>query len=213
MATKTDSSETLVSVTEAAVAAPPVATLPFWRWSVEQYHEMVRTGIIAEDDPVELLDGWLVKKMTKSPLHRLVTYLLRETLRRHIPEGWYVDSQEPVTLAASEPEPDVVLVRGNPRDYGDRHPGPGDVALVAEVSDSALPRDRVFKKSLYAAAGISVYWVVNLVDRRLEVYSDCTRSASDADYARCDCYAVEDKVPLVVDGQILAEILLREILS
>lgn len=211
MATITDSSETLVSGTEAAVTAS-APTLPLWRWSVEQYHEMVRSGIIAEDDPVELLDGWIVRKMTKSPLHRLATYLLRETLRRHIPEGWYVDSQEPVTLTASEPEPDVVLVRGDARDYGDHHPGPGDVALVVEVSDSGLPRDRVFKKSLYAAAGVPVYWLVNLVDRRLEVYSNCTRSASEADYARCDFFAIEDKVPLVVDGRTIAEIPVRAIL-
>ena len=215
MASIIDSPETLIAGSEAPILAPFVSAAPavtLWRWSVEKYHEMVRAGIIDEDDPVELLDGWIVKKMTKSPLHRLATYLLRETLQRHIPEGWYVDSQEPVTLVASEPEPDVVLVRGSPRDYADHHPGPGNVALVAEVSDSGLTRDRVFKKSIYAAAGIAIYWVVNLVDRRLEIYSGCTSSASGADYARCDCFVVGDKVPLVVDGQTVAEIAVREIL-
>jgi Uma2 family endonuclease len=173
---------------------------------------MVRAGIIDEDDPVELLDGWLVKKMTKSPLHRTVTGLLRDVLQKVIPAGWFVDSQDPVTLSASEPEPDVVLVRGSRLDYLDRHPGPGDVALVVEVSDSGLSRDRVFKKSIYAAAGIAVDWVVNLVDRRIEVYSGCTGSASGADYARCDLFAVGDKVPLVVDGRIVAEIPVGSIL-
>ena len=99
---------------------------------------MVRTAIIGEDDPVELLEGWIVKKMTKSPRHRLATRLLRDALQRHIPQGWDVDSQDPVTLSASEPEPDATIVRGGPRDYADRHPGAGDVALVAEVSDSSL---------------------------------------------------------------------------
>jgi Uma2 family endonuclease len=173
---------------------------------------MVHRGIIDEDDPVELLDGWIVEKMTKSPLHRTVTGLLREILQRVMPAGWFVDSQDPVTLAASEPEPDAVLVRGNRLDYLDRHPGPGDVALVAEVSDSGLSRDRILKKSIYAAAGIAVYWVVNLVDRRVEVYSGCTSSASGADYARCDCYAVGESVPLVVDGQTVAKIPVGEIL-
>ena len=78
--------------------------------------------------------------------------------------------------------------------------------LKAEVSDSGLSRDRVFKKSIYAAAGIAVYWVVNLVDRRLEVYSGFTSSASGTDYARCDCFAAGDKVPLVVNGRTVAEI-------
>ena len=150
--------------------------------------------------------------MTKSPLHRTVTGLLRDVLQQVIPAGWFVNSQDPVTLAASEPEPDAVLVRGSRLDYLDHHPGPGDVALVAEVSDSALSRGRVFKKSIYAAAGIAVYWVVNLVDRRLEVYSDCTPSASGADYARCDCFAVGDKVPLVVEGRTVAEIPVAAIL-
>lgn len=215
MASTTNSSETLMAGSGSPVPvpiAPATPAITLWRWSVEKYHEMVRAGIIDEDDPVELLEGWIVKKMTTSPLHRTVTGLLRDVLQRVMPEGWFVDSQDPVTLAASEPEPDVVLVRGSRLDFLDHHPGPGDVALVVEVSDSGLSRDRVFKKSIYAAAGIAVYWVVNLVDRRLEVYSECTTSASGTDYARCDCFAVGDKVPLVVEGQTVAEIPLAAIL-
>jgi Uma2 family endonuclease len=173
---------------------------------------MVRAGILDEDDPVELLEGWIVEKITKSPLHREVTHSLHKVLERFIPDGWYVDSQEPVTLAESEPEPDAVVVRGNSDDFGERHPGPSDVALVAEVTDSSLPRDRVFKKKIYAAAGIVVYWVVNLVDRRIEVYTDCTKLPAGSDYVRCDIYALADNVPLVVDGRAVAEIPVREIL-
>jgi Uma2 family endonuclease len=212
MASITETSEPLVAGSDAPVVVSTAATEMLWRWSVEKYHEMVRAGIIDEDDRVELLDGWLVKKMTKSPLHRTVTGLLRDVLQGVIPKGWFIDSQDPVTLSASELEPDAVLVRGNRRDYLDHHPGPGDVALVAEVSDSGLSRDRVFKKTIYAAAGIAVYWVVNLVDRRLEVYSGCTRSASGADYARCDLFGIADSVPLVVDGRTVAEIPVCEIL-
>ena len=125
--------------------------------------------------------------------------------------GLVRDSQDPVTLAASEPEPDAVLVRGSRLDYLDHHPGPSDVALVAEVSDSGLSRDRVFKKSIYAAAGIAVYWVVNLVDRRIEVYSGCTKFASGADYARCDALRVGQRSP-GRRGRIVAEIPGRSIL-
>jgi hypothetical protein len=173
---------------------------------------MVRTAIISEDDPVELLEGWIVKKMTKSPRHRLATRLLRDALQRHVPQGWDVDSQDPVTLSASEPEPDATIVRGGPRDYADRHPGAGDVALVVEVSDSSLSRDRGIKKAIYAAARIAVYWVVNLLEGQIEVYSNPIGSAAGADYATCESFGVEDRVPLVVDGLSVAEIPAREIL-
>ncbi len=194
----------------ASIACVPLFS--HWRWSVEKYHEMVRTGIIVEDDPVELLEGWIVQKMTKSPLHRKVTHALRKVLERCIPEGWYVDSQEPVTLAESEPEPDAVVVRRNSDDFGDRHPGPGDIALEAEVTDSSLPRDRVFKKNIYAAAGIAVYWAINLVDRQIEGYADCIHSPSGPDYARCNVYTPADNVPLVIDSRTVAEIPVRAIL-
>jgi Uma2 family endonuclease len=212
MATVTDSSATLAAGPETPVSTAAAPPFTFWRWSVEKYHEMVRAGILTEDDPVELLDGAIVKKMTKSPLHSTVTGLVHEAVHQYLPKGFFVNSQEPITLAESEPEPDLVIVRGDRLDYLDRHPGPADVILVGEVTDSSLPRDRVYKKSLYAAAGIAVYWIVNLVDRRLEVYSDCTSSVSGADYARSDFYGIEDKVPLVIEGRTVAEIPIREIL-
>jgi Uma2 family endonuclease len=218
MSVVTESHDSPANLLTPAVRAAPLVDVAdaslflHWRWSVEKYHEMVRAGVISEDDQVELLEGWIVEKMTKSPLHRKVTHSLRKALEHCIPEGWYVDSQEPVTLASSEPEPDAVVVRGSSNDFGERHPGPGDIALVAEVTDSSLPRDRVFKKRIYAAAGIAVYWVVNLVDRQIEVYSDCSNAPSGSDYARCDIFTGADNVPLVVDGRTVAEIPARAIL-
>ena len=146
-----------------------VPTDLIWRLSVNQYHQMVCAGILTEEDPVELLAGWLVPKMPKNPPHRVATRLLRQALERVVPAGWYVDSQEPITTADSEPEPDVVVVRGETRQYLDRHPGPQDVALIIEVADTTLQRDRVLKQRIYAAAGIPVYWIVNLLDNQLEV--------------------------------------------
>jgi len=118
-----------------------VPGVSIWRLSVAQYHEMIRAGILAEDDPVELLDGCLVQKIIKNPPHCLATGLVRDALEKALPEGWHVKSQDPITLAASEPEPDVTVVRGSRRDYADRHPGPADVALVVEVADTGLQRD------------------------------------------------------------------------
>jgi Uma2 family endonuclease len=178
-----------------------VPTVPVWRLSVSQYHEMIRDGILGEDDPVELLDGLLVPKMTKTPPHRVATKLVSEALSRAVPEGWYVDSQEPITLRESEPEPDVVVVRGDTRRYSDRHPGPADLALVVEIAESSLDRDQKLKKRIYAEAGIPVYWILNLVERRLEVCSEPSGTGERADYRHRRDFGPEDAVSLVVEGR------------
>ena len=107
---------------------------------------MVRHGILTEDDEVELLDGLLVAKMTKNTAHRVAKLLVQNALAKVIPEGWYVDSQDAITLATSEPEPDVMVIRGQPRDYLEHHPLARELALVVEVSDSSLRHDQGFKK-------------------------------------------------------------------
>jgi Uma2 family endonuclease len=157
-----------------------VAAIPndrIWRLSIEQYHAIIQAGILTDDDSVELLEGWLVFKMPKNPPHRVTTRLVRTALENILPAGWYVDSQEPITLSNSEPEPDIVVVRGDTRQYLDRHPGAEDIALIIEVSDTTLQRDRTVKKRIYARAGISIYWIVNLVEEQVEVYSQPKRGS------------------------------------
>jgi Uma2 family endonuclease len=179
---------------------------------MKQFHEMVRHGIVTEDDSVEFLEGLLVAKMTISPAHRRATHRVQTALRSALPQGHYVGSPSPVTLSTSEPEPDVVVVRGTDDDYRDRHPGPTDVALLVEVSDSTLRRDQGFKKAIYAKAGIAVYWVVNLVDRRIEVYSEPFGVGEAADYRVRADVAETENVPLVIDGREIARIAARDLL-
>jgi Uma2 family endonuclease len=180
--------------------------------SVAKYHELIRDGILTEDDPVELLEGRLVRKMTKNPPHSLATLLLRETLQKAVPEGWYVNSQEPVTLSDGEPEPDGTVVRGEPRQYKDHHPGPMDLALVIEVADSSLEIDRTDKKRSYARAGISVYWIVNLRDGQLEVYSEPTGPTDEPSYRREATYGPEQMAPVVIEGKEVAQLAVRDFL-
>jgi Uma2 family endonuclease len=187
-----------------------VPTEPVWRFSVEQYHQMVRLGILGDDDPVELLEGWLVYKMPKNPPHRATTKLTRNALEAIISEDWYVDTQEPVTLIDSEPEPDVVIVRGNTRDYLDRHPGAQDIALVIEVSDTTLERDRTSKKRLYARAGIPVYWIINLPEQQIEVYSEPV--IEEVIYQRRQDYALSDRIPVAIAGQIIGHLSVGDLL-
>src|SRR5436853_5216504 len=104
-----------MSVTAQPISPPPPpsdvpSTEPIYRLSVAQYHAMGEHGILGEDDPVELLEGLLVRKMTKDRPHTLTTGLVRRALERLLPTGWYVESQEPITTVESEPEPDAMIV-------------------------------------------------------------------------------------------------------
>jgi Uma2 family endonuclease len=190
-----------------------VPSEPIWRLNVDQYHEMIRRGILTDDDPVELLDGWLVYKMPKNPPHRVATRSTRKALEQVVPAGWYVDSQEPITLGErSEPEPDGMVVRGESNQYLERHPGPEDVALIAEVADATLARDRGSKKRLYARANVPVYWIINLFDRQIEVYTDPTGLAEQPDYRQRQDYGPSDSVPVVIAGQEVGRIPVRDLL-
>ena len=186
-------------MTEKNLAIPPFD--PFWRLSVGQYECMIDNGILTDDDPVELLEGCLIKKMPKNPPHTLANELAREEVASRLPVGWYVNAQEPIVTADSEPEPDLSVIRGTRRHYRNRHPHAGDVAVVFEVSDSTLQRDRVLKKRLYARAGIPVYVIINLPKRRIEMYTGPTGPADEPDYQVRRDYGPADNLPLLLDDQ------------
>ncbi|MDQ3009112.1 MAG: Uma2 family endonuclease [Acidobacteriota bacterium] len=188
--------------------SPPLTSEFIWRLSVEQYHKMIVADILTEDDPIELLEGILVTKMPKNPPHSLVTQLVRDALARLISLGWCVNAQEPITLVDSEPEPDVAVVRGERRHYAKRHPGAQETALVVEVAHTTLSRDRGLKKRVYATAGVPTYWIINLKDRRIEVYSE----PSGSDYQRRQDYDADAEVPVILDGQEVGRLAVRELL-
>ncbi len=141
------------------------------RISVERYHRMIEQDILTPDDRIELLDGYLVEKMSKKPAHCTITAIVYSMLIRRLPPGWTIRSQDPITLIDSEPEPDLVVVRGQVRDYQFRHPLAPDIGLVVEVADSSVDRDRIWKREIYARAGLPVYWLINLQEKTVEVYS------------------------------------------
>ena len=197
----------IARVSQAVVSAEPI-----WRLSVDQYHEMVRLGILGEDDPIELLEGLLIAKMTKNPAHSTVAYITREAIAEILPKGWHARGEQPITTVDSEPEPDVVIVRGNPRDYLQRHPAPSDVALVVEVADSSLQRDQTLKKRIYARAGIAVYWVMNLLDRRIEVYREPAAAAKPPDYRHRQDYGTGDNILVEIEGVEVGLLAVKELL-
>lgn len=170
--------------------------LPVARFSVEQYHRMIASGAFTEDDQLELIDGWVVRKMAKGPGHEYATGQLEDFLRRQLPSGLHVRNQAPVTLARSEPEPDLAVVRGGRDTYRDRHPGAPDVLLVIEVSDTSLEVDRL-KGGTYASAAIPDYWIVNLPERCLEIYT----RPSEHGYETSRVLRGADCAELVFDGR------------
>ena len=139
------------------------------RFTVAEYQRMIETGILDEEDEVELLQGYVVLKTPRNAPHDGMIPLVEEALARVLPPGWHIRIQSALTLPDSVPEPDLAVVQGNKRLCLTRHPVPADVGLVVEVAESSLQRDRDGKGPMYASAGIPTYWLVNLVDGCLEV--------------------------------------------
>ncbi len=139
------------------------------RWSRVEYERLIEKGIFLPDDRIELLAGELVVREPQKTPHAAGIQLVEDALRQAFGPGWAVRVQLPVALDdESEPEPDVAVVPGRPRDYLDAHPS--RPVLVVEVAESSLALDRDYKGSLYARAGLADYWILNLVDGVLEVY-------------------------------------------
>lgn len=201
-----------VTTDQRRALAMTIPEAPVWRLSLEQYHHMIQTGILTDDDPVGFLEGLLVTKMPKNPPHSLATHLTRNALAQVVLAQWYVDAQQPFTADDSEPEPDVLVVRGERGQYCDRHPQAQDVALVVEVADATLQRDRTMKKRIYARAMIPVYWIVNLVERKVEWYAQPSVSEGEADYAQRQDVPEEDVIPVVLDGVEIARLPVRDLL-
>jgi Uma2 family endonuclease len=140
--------------------------------TVNDYHRMIETGIIPEGEHIELISGQVFNMVAKGTRHTLCTRQLFKQLLNLIGDRTDVQSQDPITLPNnSEPEPDIVVARLRDDNYANSHPAPADILLLIEVADSSIDFDRNTKAPIYAAAGISEYWIVNLIDSRLEIYS------------------------------------------
>ncbi len=134
---------------------------------------MVEAGVFPPGERLELMDGEVLKMTPQGSVHATAVRLTEDLLRAAFGPGHDVRVQMPLAIdPSSEPEPDVTVVPGSPRDYRDAHPT--SALLVVEIADTTLLYDREQKGSLYGRAGVVEYWIVNLIDRRLEVYRDPT---------------------------------------
>jgi Uma2 family endonuclease len=182
------------------------------RFSVARYQRMIETGILTSEDKVELLENYVVLKMPRNPLHDGTIQVVDESLAPAIPKNWRLRTQLTVVLTDSQPEPDFAIVRGDARTYMTRHPGPADVGLLIEVADLSLLRDQRDKMRIYARGSIQCYWIINLVDRRIEVYTQPSGPAAVPAYQAEQTFQAGDTVPLVLDGKTVANLAVADLL-
>ncbi|MGD0139724.1 MAG: Uma2 family endonuclease [Tepidisphaeraceae bacterium] len=188
--------------------------------TVDQYHQMIAAGILEEGQPIELLDGFLVRKdrsrsgdnpMTVGHEHVWVVYQLGELNERLKPHGCFIRTQQPVTLPPdNEPEPDGAILQGAPDAYRHRLAGPADILAVIEVADSSLHDDRTAKQRIYAAAEISRYIIINLVDRVIEVYS--VPHAAQGRYASMDALRPGQVLRLPTGDETIVDVAVEKLL-
>jgi hypothetical protein len=186
-----------------------------WPLTVDHYLRMIEAGILTEKDRVLLWKGQLVERMTEDRPHTVAMLCLHDALRRVVPAGNYVEPGQPMLLLRRDdtiPEPDLKVVRGRIRDYS-RAPTSRDVPLVVEVDDSSLPFDRGEVLELYAAEAIPAYWIANIPDRQIEVYTQPIEAAGPvpAGYGLGTIFRPGDEVPVVLDGVAVGRITVAEI--
>jgi Uma2 family endonuclease len=197
------------TITSTPTMLPPWAPSLPRRITVDEYDRMTKAGILKDPGKVELINGFLVEKMAKSAEHSYSMLVTNKSLEARLPAGWSSRPEQPVRIPDhDEPEPDVSVVRGSVLDYRHRIPMPADIALLAEVSESSLASDRVEKLLIYARAGIPVYWIVNLVNRQVEVYSRPGKKG----YRSHKSYVSGQQVPVTIDGQQLQPIAVDDLL-
>jgi Uma2 family endonuclease len=142
-------------------------------WTVEEYHRMAELGLFRSDERTELIAGQIILMSPKGAPHVTSLHLLGQILEGKLDGLALIRRQDPIWIDNfSEPEPDLVVVRGEIVDYADRHPQPQDIYLIVEVADSTLKYDCETKDKIYAKAGIPEYWVLDIKGRQLHIFRD-----------------------------------------
>jgi hypothetical protein len=184
-----------------------------YRLTVPQFEKMINAGIFRDRDHVELLGGILVDKMKKNEPHHFGVGELGEILRDIVRPDWIVREEKSIILSLfSRAEPDLAVVRAPIERYRTSSPRVADIGLLIEVVDSSYAKDRDSKWRRYAASGISAYWIVNVPQLRLEVFSSPSGKGKSAEYRPATIDGPDQDVPVSVEGRELDRIKVSEIL-
>ncbi|NET89043.1 MAG: Uma2 family endonuclease [Kamptonema sp. SIO1D9] len=150
-----------------------MTTVKTKKFTITEYHRLAEIGFFREDERVELIRGEIIEMSPKGTAHSVCETRLERELYKLLGEKATLRGQQSIIIPNnSEPEPDRVIAKNSPDDYLSHHPEPDDILLVIEVADSTLNYDRTTKLTLYAEAGISNYWIFNLVANNLETYQE-----------------------------------------
>jgi len=142
------------------------------RFTIAEYHRLIELGFFGENERVELIKGEIIQMAAKGKSHSTFNRRLIRELTQLLGNRATLQSQDPISIPPnSEPEPDLAILRNRADDYLIDNPCPSDILLLIEISNSTLKYDQEVKLPLYAEAGISDYWVFNLIDNCLECYS------------------------------------------
>lgn len=177
--------------------------------TVPMFRAMVRTGIIGEKESIYLWKGRLARRMAPNRPHSIAVDRARRALDAILLPGVHVQQGEPLAMRTehSLPEPDLDVLRGRPEDYPDEFPTTADVLLVVEMADSSLALDRDQADDL-AREGVPAYWIADLKGRRVEVRDE----PAEGIYQRVLVYKEDDDIPVVIDGQEVGRVSVRDLL-
>jgi hypothetical protein len=200
----------VATIDDPAVDSLERPPFPVRRFTVAEYQRMGELGILTEDDRVELLEGWIVPKMHRNPPHDGTIEILQQWLSQVLPTDWRCRIQSALVTADSQPEPDLVVARGDPIERLRRHPGPADIGLVIEVADTTLESDRNDKSRIYARAKVPCYWIVNLIDQQFEVRTEPTGPRRHPVFRKESIHQRDDQIQLVLDGKVVASPIVAE---
>jgi hypothetical protein len=202
-----------------AILSPPESPAETSAWfpyrmTAEEYFRAIEADVFVHNRRIELWEGQIYEKMAKKRPHSIATNKVARALILAMPEGWSCWLESPILLDDfTAPLPDVAVVRGMSDDYADRgNPRAEEIGLVIELADSTLRKNLTKTLAVYARAGLSCYWVVNLVARRIEVFSNPRVEGETASYASSATFAPGQDVPLVLDNHEVARIAVNDLL-
>lgn len=176
----------------------PLATPSAESISLDDYRRRAALGEFSVSGAVELLEGKIVPKARQTLRHEGALERLQEILGRMIPNGWHLRVQQPLATVDSQPEPDIAVACNTLDGYVNRPPRAEEIALVIEAADASLLLDRRSKGRVYARAGIINYWVLNLLDSQLEVFTNPSGPKMMPGFQEQRIYRGDDRISLVI---------------
>lgn len=185
---------------------------PVQRLTVDEYQRILASGALNPDRHVEFLEGVIVRKSPSGLRHEGGVEKLIEAIQPLLPRGWSVKPNCAILTRESQPEPDVAVVSDKLLDASSMVPRAADLALVIEVADNTLPYDRRSKARIYARAAIPCYWVLNLLDRQMEVFTNPSGPVPMPGYQEQRMYRLDDRISVVIGMDELGTIRVGDVI-